>query len=329
MVLVLVLLPPLAGLARRQPARGAARRGDLARRSRMTLAQGRRPSSRSCWSSAGALFPWLLWQVARTGSRELFTLCVIAAAVGIAYGSAALFGVSFALGAFFAGMVMRESELSHRAADESLPLRDAFSVLFFVSVGHAVRPDGAGRASRCACWPWSAIIVLGKSLAAFVLVLALPLSAQHRADGVGQPGADRRVLVHPGRPRRRRSALLPRGRAEPDPGRRADLDRAQSAGVHGDRAAAALDPRALELRAQARAPRRSAGRAADDRRRRRSSPATWCSSATAASAGASREALTRARHPVRRGRAEPRAGRAAARARACRRCPATRPSRRC
>ncbi|HUC98299.1 MAG TPA: cation:proton antiporter, partial [Candidatus Polarisedimenticolaceae bacterium] len=81
------------------------------------------------------LFPWLLWQIARTGSRELFTLCIIAAAVGIAYGSAELFGVSFALGAFFAGMVMRESPLSYRAAEESLPLRDAFSVLFFVSVG--------------------------------------------------------------------------------------------------------------------------------------------------------------------------------------------------
>jgi K+:H+ antiporter len=72
------------------------------------------------------VFPWLLWQVARTGSRELFTLCVIAAAVGIAYASAELFGVSFALGAFVAGMVLGESALSHRAADESLPLRDAF-----------------------------------------------------------------------------------------------------------------------------------------------------------------------------------------------------------
>src|SRR4029077_19293087 len=86
------------------------------------------------------LFPWLLWQVARTGSRELFTLCVIAAAVGIAYGSAELFGVSFALGAFFAGMVMRESPLSYRAAEESLPFRDAFSVLFFVSVGMLFDP---------------------------------------------------------------------------------------------------------------------------------------------------------------------------------------------
>lgn len=86
------------------------------------------------------LFPWILWQVSKTGSRELFTLCVVAIAVGIAYGSSRLFGVSFALGAFFAGMVLRESELSHRAAEESLPLRDAFSVLFFVSVGMLFDP---------------------------------------------------------------------------------------------------------------------------------------------------------------------------------------------
>jgi CPA2 family monovalent cation:H+ antiporter-2 len=70
------------------------------------------------------LSPWLLWQVARTGSRELFPLCVVAAALGIAYGSAALFGVSFALGAFFAGMVLRESALSYRAAEESLLQRE-------------------------------------------------------------------------------------------------------------------------------------------------------------------------------------------------------------
>jgi CPA2 family monovalent cation:H+ antiporter-2 len=86
------------------------------------------------------LFPWLLWQVAKTGSRELFILCVIAAALGIAYASALLFGVSFALGAFFAGTLLGESALSHRAAEESLPLRDAFSVLFFVSVGMLFDP---------------------------------------------------------------------------------------------------------------------------------------------------------------------------------------------
>lgn len=116
------------------------------------------------------VFPWLLWQVARTGSRELFTLCVIAAAVGIAYGSAHLFGVSYALGAFFAGMVLRESELSYRAAEESLPLRDAFSVLFFVSVGMLFDPhvliDEPLHVLAVV-----AVIVLGKSIAAFALVL--------------------------------------------------------------------------------------------------------------------------------------------------------------
>jgi CPA2 family monovalent cation:H+ antiporter-2 len=116
------------------------------------------------------LFPWLLWQVARTGSRELFTLCVAAAAVGIAYGSAALFGVSFALGAFFAGMVMRESPLSYRAAEESLPLRDAFSVLFFVSVGMLFDPQVLIR-EPLHVFVVLAIIIFGKSVAAFGLVL--------------------------------------------------------------------------------------------------------------------------------------------------------------
>jgi len=113
----------------------------------------------------------VLWLVARTGSRELFTLCVIAAAVGVAYGSAKLFDVSFALGAFFAGMMMRESELSHRAADESLPLRDAFSVLFFVSVGMLFNPtvlvDEPLKVITVV-----AIIMLSKTLAAVALVLA-------------------------------------------------------------------------------------------------------------------------------------------------------------
>ena len=146
------------------------------------------------------LFPWLLWQVARTGSRELFTLCVVAAAVSIAYGSAELFGVSFALGAFFAGMVLRESEFSHRAAEETLPLRDAFAVLFFVSVGMLFDPrvliDEPLRVLAVV-----GVIVVGKSVAAILLVLALRYPLKHRADGVGQPRADRRVLVHPRRPR--------------------------------------------------------------------------------------------------------------------------------
>ncbi|HYQ38681.1 MAG TPA: cation:proton antiporter, partial [Pseudomonas sp.] len=118
------------------------------------------------------LLPWLLLQVARTGSRELFTLAVIAAAIGIAYGAAHLFSVSFALGAFFAGMVMRESPLSHRAAEESLPLRDAFAVLFFVSVGMLLEPrvllDEPLRVLAVV-----AIVILGKALAAGLLVTLL------------------------------------------------------------------------------------------------------------------------------------------------------------
>lgn len=117
------------------------------------------------------LFPWLLWQVARTGSRELFTLSVIATAMGIAYAASMIFGVSFALGAFFAGMVLRESALSHRAADESLPLRDAFAVLFFVSVGMLFDPAILIE-EPLHLLVVVAIIMLGKTLAAFLLVLA-------------------------------------------------------------------------------------------------------------------------------------------------------------
>jgi CPA2 family monovalent cation:H+ antiporter-2 len=118
------------------------------------------------------VLPWLLWQISRTGSRELFTLAVIVAAIGIAYGAAQLFSVSFALGAFFAGMVMRESEFSHRAATESLPLRDAFSVLFFVSVGMLFEP-AILLEQPVHVLGVVAIIMFGKSLAAFGLVLAL------------------------------------------------------------------------------------------------------------------------------------------------------------
>ncbi len=166
MVVVLVLLPPVASLL--GPGGGSLGPqiwGALGRTLLLVavfialmLVAGRR------------LFPWLLWQVARTGSRELFTLCVVAAAVSIAWGSAELFGVSFALGAFFAGMVLRESQFSHRAAQETLPLRDAFSVLFFVSVGMLFDPrvllDEPLKVLAVV-----AIIIFGKSLAAAVLVL--------------------------------------------------------------------------------------------------------------------------------------------------------------
>ena len=115
------------------------------------------------------LFPTMLWHIARTGSRELFTLCVIAAAVSIAYGASKLFGVSFALGAFFAGMMMRESEFSHRAAEESLPFREAFAVLFFVSVGMLLKPEIIIN-SPFKVLTVIGIIIIGKSIAAALLV---------------------------------------------------------------------------------------------------------------------------------------------------------------
>ncbi len=116
--------------------------------------------------------PWILTQVARTGSRELFTLSVLALALGIAYGSAEVFGVSFALGAFFAGVVLSESSFSHKAAEESLPLQDAFSVLFFVSVGMLFDPTVLIR-EPLAVLAVLALIIVGKGLIAFAIVLAL------------------------------------------------------------------------------------------------------------------------------------------------------------
>jgi CPA2 family monovalent cation:H+ antiporter-2 len=172
MVLVLVLLPPLAGWLGGSAASATYESGDRSLLMTLAITLGEVTAFLVLMLVVGRrLFPWLLWQVARTGSRELFTLCVIAAAVGIAYGSAELFGVSFALGAFFAGMVMRESALSHRAADESLPLRDAFSVLFFVSVGMLFDP------AMLISEPLRVvvvvtIIIVGKTVAAFFLVLA-------------------------------------------------------------------------------------------------------------------------------------------------------------
>jgi CPA2 family monovalent cation:H+ antiporter-2 len=167
MVLVLVLLPPLAAWLGGH-AQGA---GDRSLLKTLTLTLGRVTVFIALMLVVGRrVFPRLLWQIARTGSRELFTLCIVAAAVGIAYGSAELFGVSFALGAFFAGMVMRESPLSYRAAEESLPLRDAFSVLFFVSVGMLFEPLAFVR-EPFHVLAVIAIIVVGKSLAAFFLVL--------------------------------------------------------------------------------------------------------------------------------------------------------------
>ena len=187
MVLVLVLLPPFAQSLGGDAEASSA--GDLWQTLGLTLLKvvafitlmlvaGRR------------VFPWLLWQVARTGSRELFTLCVVAAAVSVAFGAAELFGVSFALGAFFAGMMLRESEFSHRAAEESLPLRDAFAVLFFVSVGMLFDPMILVE-QPLHVLSVLAIITLGTPLvsATLVLVFGYPLStALTVAASLGQIG---------------------------------------------------------------------------------------------------------------------------------------------
>ena len=117
-------------------------------------------------------FPWLLQRVESTGSRELFTLAIVALALGVAFGSAKLFGVSFALGAFFAGVVIHESDLSQRAASDLQPLQDAFGVLFFVAVGMLFDPTILLR-QPLQVLAVVAIIVIGKSLAAFGIVLAL------------------------------------------------------------------------------------------------------------------------------------------------------------
>lgn len=177
MVMALVLLPVMADIFHTQPMGGADKNGmDVLQAVGITLAKvtafivlmlvvGKR------------LLPKILWLVAKNGSRELFTLAVIAAAIGIAFLAASLFDVSFALGAFFAGMMLGESALSKRAADESLPLRDAFAVLFFVSVGMLLNPE--------ILWnePLKLLIVIliitvGKTLAAvvFVLLFKYPLN---------------------------------------------------------------------------------------------------------------------------------------------------------
>jgi CPA2 family monovalent cation:H+ antiporter-2 len=134
--------------------------------------------------------PWMLERVAATGSRELFTLAVLSVALGIAVGAAFLFGVSFALGAFLAGVVINESELSHEAATNALPLRDAFAVLFFVSVGMLFDPRIL-LSAPLQVLAVVGIVVLGKSLAALAIVLAFghpPRTALTIAASLGQIG---------------------------------------------------------------------------------------------------------------------------------------------
>ncbi|WP_133479273.1 YbaL family putative K(+) efflux transporter [Cognatilysobacter segetis] len=133
MVLALVLLPALAGKADGEGEGGIG----MALLATVAKVGG---FAVFMWMVGRRAIPWILERVAGTGSRELFTLCVLAIALGVAFASAELFGVSFALGAFFAGLILSESEFSHQAASETLPLRDAFAVLFFVSVGMLFDP---------------------------------------------------------------------------------------------------------------------------------------------------------------------------------------------
>ncbi len=149
----------------------------------------------------GRLIPWLLEHVAATRSRELFTLAVLVLALGIAVGSAKVFDVSMALGAFLAGMVVRQSDFSFRAASEALPMRDAFAVLFFVSVGMLFNPAHLMEAPGLVIITL-VIILLGKPLAALVIVLVLgyaPRVALSVAVALAQIGEFSFILATVGR----------------------------------------------------------------------------------------------------------------------------------
>jgi CPA2 family monovalent cation:H+ antiporter-2 len=171
MVLALVLLPAVTGPIGADPHGLAARLAGDSISFALALTVGKLALFIALVFLVGTrVVPWVLEQVARTGSRELFTLAVLALALGIAYGSAELFGVSFALGAFFAGVVLSESDFSHQAAADSLPLKDAFAVLFFVSVGMLFDPTIVLR-DPLEVVAVVLVIMFGKSLAAFAIVL--------------------------------------------------------------------------------------------------------------------------------------------------------------
>jgi len=172
MILALVLLPALAGILK--GAEAAANGESSLAMSDIFMALGITLGKVALFIAlmlivGRRVIPWILHHIAHMGSRELFRLAVLAIALGVAYGAAQLFGVSFALGAFFAGMMMSESELSQRAAEETLPLRDAFAVLFFVSVGMLFNPAILVEAPLEVLGTLF-IILAGKSIAAFFIV---------------------------------------------------------------------------------------------------------------------------------------------------------------
>ena len=165
MVLVLVFLPALAEVTK-----GAATVGLSTIALPLVITLGKVTAFvMLMWLVGRRIIPWLLHYVAHTGSRELFRLAVLAIALGVAYGAATLFDVSFALGAFFAGMILSESALSQRAAQETLPLRDAFAVLFFVSVGMLFNP-AILLSHPVALLATLLIITLGKSAVAYLVM---------------------------------------------------------------------------------------------------------------------------------------------------------------
>jgi CPA2 family monovalent cation:H+ antiporter-2 len=172
MVLALVLLPTWAQLRSEIAASGAGFTWDQAGQVgwAILLTLGKVGGFAVVMLVAGKrIIPWLLHRVVHLGSRELFRLSVLAIALGVALAASELFGVSFALGAFFAGMIMGESELSHQAANETLPLRDAFAVLFFVSVGMLFNPMTLIE-SPLPILGAVFIVIVGKSLAALAIM---------------------------------------------------------------------------------------------------------------------------------------------------------------
>jgi CPA2 family monovalent cation:H+ antiporter-2 len=188
MVLTLVLLPVVAGLLTGGDGGGA----DLAD---IALALALTGAKIAAFVAVMLIvgkrvIPWILHVMADTGSRERFRLSVLVIALGTAFGAAELFGVSFALGAFFAGMILSESKLSQQAATETLPLRDAFAVLFFVSVGMLFDPAILIR-EPVPVVATLLIIIVGKSLAAYGIGACFRLFQRDRAHHFGFTGADR------------------------------------------------------------------------------------------------------------------------------------------
>jgi CPA2 family monovalent cation:H+ antiporter-2 len=187
-VVVLVLLPTIAPLVGGTSSPDAAGAGPMVE---ITLAVAKAAIFAILMVVAGArLVPWLMLVVAREGSRELFSLAVLAIALGLAYVSSSVFGVSFALGAFLAGAVVGESDMSHQAAADALPLRDAFAVLFFVSVGMLLDPTYL-LANPGPVLAVLSLIVVGKAVTKFVVVAVAgypPRVALTVAAGLAQIG---------------------------------------------------------------------------------------------------------------------------------------------